>query len=339
MRVAWVDIVRGLCIYCVVLSHTLNVPDLYRCIFEPFFLTGFFFLSGIVFKYASIKQTLFNIVTKILWPYIINSIIIMLARMQWIELLMVDDKIGFLSYFQNWGYKIINGKVFWFLACLFITQIMATIIVNTIRNNRKTLCIIIALCLSSIFIISGKPIAPWSANTAMLALGYFLIGILCKDKLLSLNLDKNKRFIGLFAFISYVLIIISIYCFSSSPILFDLHTHRLSPELLFLCLSLLSISVLCLFGMSIKHCKLLEVIGENSLCIYMYHSYGGLITNTIFSFICINTLARYPYLYTILVSCTSTFITLCISIIINKYFPILTGRGRTIEYLRTKLYA
>ena len=197
MRVTWIDIVRGLCIYCVVLSHTLNVPDLYRCIFEPVFLTGFFFLSGIVFKSTSIKQSVFNSITKILWPYIINAIIIMFARLQWIELLLAGNKIGILDFFQNWGYKIINGYVFCFLACLFIIQILATFIVNTTKNNKISLGIITVLCLSSIFLISGKPIAPWSANTAIFALGYFLMGILCRDKLLSLNLNNKKRLIGL----------------------------------------------------------------------------------------------------------------------------------------------
>ncbi|MBR5132342.1 MAG: acyltransferase family protein [Alistipes sp.] len=336
MRVTWIDIVRGICIYCVVLSHTLNVPDLYRCIFDPFFLTGFFFLSGIVFKSTSIKQSLFNSITKILWPYIINSIVIMFARLQWIELLLANDKMGVLIFFQNWGCKIINGTVFWFLACLFIVQIFAGIITKIIKGNKICLYCITALCLSSIFIISGKPIAPWSINTAIFALGYFLMGILYRNKLLSINLNDKKRLVGLFPFASYILVIILMYCINPNHILFDLHTHRLSPELLFLCLSLVSIPTLCLLAMSIKRCKLLEIIGENSLSIYMYHSYGALLTNTIFSYAYINTLALYPYLYTILVSCTSTLITLGIAIIINKYFPILIGRGNKINSLRTK---
>lgn len=338
MRLSWIDIVRGICIYCVVLSHTLNVPILYRCIFEPFFLTGFFFLSGVVFKSNSIKQSLFGSTAKILWPCFINSIIVMLGRMKWIELLYAGDLAGVAEYFQYWGTRIMMGKVFWFLACLFIVQVLAIFIIHILKNNKSHILIVAILCFSSIFVISRKELAPWSANTAFLALGYFLTGTICRDKLMSIDLGKIKKYWGFFAMGIYIAVVVLLYFVLPEPLSFDIHTHKLSPELAYLCLSFAGIIAICLFAMSLRCCKFVQMLGENSLMIYMYHGYGGLITNTLFGLLHINLLSHYTYVYTILFSCTSICITLGIAIIINKYFPILIGRGTFINKINKRLF-
>lgn len=339
MRLGWIDIVRGICIYSVVLSHTLNVPIFYRSIFEPFFLTGFFFLSGVVFKPNSIGKSLFGSTAKILWPYFINAIIIMLGSMKWIELLYIGDFTGVVEYFQYRGTKIMMGKAFWFLACLFIVQVLATFIIKALKNNKLHMLIVAVLCFASITGISGTKIAPWSANTAILALGYFLVGVICKDKLMSIDLEKIKRYWGVIAICIYIVIVVLLYILLPKPLSFDLHIHKLSPELVYLLLSFIGIISLCLFAMSLKKCKLLQMLGENSLIIYMYHGYGGLITNVLFGLLHIKLLESQPYAYTILFSFASILITLGIALLINKYCPVLIGRGACINNISKRLFS
>lgn len=323
--------------YCVVLSHTVQVPPFYRCVFEPFFLTTFFFLSGVVFKTDSAKKSLLGSTIKVLWPYFINSIIVMLGRMTWIELLFNGDITGVMEYFQRWVNRIIIGDVFWFLACLFIVQLFATFIIHVVNNKKLYISIFAIGCFTSIFLISGKEIAPWSANTAILALGYFLTGSMCRDMLMSFDSKMIKRHLGVLAMAIYVTIIVIIYVVSPQPILFDIHTHKLSPEMLYILLSLIGISAICLFAMSLRRCKLLELLGENSLIIYMYHGYGLLITNTLFGLWHNNGLAQFTYVYPILVSVMSTLLTLGIALLINKYCPILIGKGSYVKRISSKL--
>ena len=327
MRLGWIDIARGICMFCVVLSHCKYDPPIYRCIFEPFFLTTFFFLSGVVSKPNPVKETIYNSSIKILWPYIINSIIFTFFSPTCIKLIIHRDVNDIIEYMRYMGEKIICGDFFWFLSCLFIVQIIASIITYIFKSNKRYIIPIALLCLLSIYIISGEGIAPWNINTAIVATGYFLIGVCLKDKVISFQLPEKKKYIGIAAATIYILIIISIYIISPNPILYDLHTHRLSPELLYLFLSIIGITAVCMSALSIKRCKLLQLIGSNSLLIYMYHGLVCRHTKAAFSYLELDSLSQNPYIYSLLISIVTTLLTLLIAIIITKYIPILIGRG------------
>ena len=329
-RVEWIDVARGICILCVVLSHTLEVPSLYRSIFSPFFLTTFFFLSGVVYKSSTIKSSCLASVAKILWPYVINAVVIIFLRLKWVELAIAGDVVGVWSYFQTALIRLVSGKIFWFLACLFIVQILATVITHVVKS-KIALAVISGLCLLSIFIINGQDIYPWSANTAIFALGYFLLGVVLKERLLSFELQSSKRYIGWICMGVYVALILVLNAFAPQATQFDIHIHKLAPEWRYLLLSLVGITAVCLFSMSIYHCKPLQLFGANSLVIYMYHGYGGLITNTIFGYVGVKGILTSPYIYTIVFCCVSASITLLFALFINKYCPILVGRSKFIS--------
>lgn len=329
-RVEWIDVARGICILCVVLCHTLEVPSLYRSIFSPFFLTTFFFLSGVVYKSSTIKTSCLASVAKILWPYVVNAVILILLRLRWVELAIAGDGVGVLDYFHTALTRLVTGKVFWFLACLFIVQILATVITHVVKS-KITISIISGLCLLSIFIINGQDIYPWSANTAIFALGYFLLGVVLKERLLSFELQSSKRHIGWICMGVYVALILVLNAFAPQATQFDIHIHKLAPEWRYLLLSLVGITAVCLFSMSIYHCKPLQLFGANSLVIYMYHGYGGLITNTIFGYVGVKGILTSPYIYTIVFCCVSASITLLFALFINKYCPILVGRSKFIS--------
>ena len=337
MRYTWIDVAKGICIFCVILSHTQNTPLLYRCIFEPYFLTLFFFLSGLVFKIGSFKDTIYYCISRVLWPYLINSVIIIIARMQWIRLLKVSDYNGLIAYFQDWGEKTILGGVFWFLACLFVVQVLATIIVKCTKGNNLIMILIIILCLSSIYTISGQDIAPWSSNTAIFALGYFLLGTLCKNGSVLYKLSKIKPYWGWCAFLLYLAIIILISRIRNIPTSFDLHTHVLSPEPLYVSLSLIGILCISLLSITIKQCNILQNLGKNSLTIYMYHGYGILITNTIFSFLNVDYYIKNNYITSIGASIMITYISYIIALLITRKFPILIGKGEIMNKLKQSI--
>ena len=338
MRHRWIDIARGICILCVVLSHSPYEPTLYRCIFEPFFLTTFFFLSGVVFNYKSIGKSLFNCSTKILWPYFVNSIIVALASTKWIGLIMHGDISAVAEYFQELGYKIITGKVFWFLACLFIVQLLAILIIHLFNSKKKYIFYIAAICLSMITAISGKEPTIWNSNTAIFALGYFLLGYVCQEMVLSYELLRHKRLVGFITLTLYISIIVLIYITRPQPLSYDMHNNELSPELPYLLLSFIGIFTICTIGKSIHQCSILEIIGTHSLVIYMYHGYGLALSKHLYEVLCIDTFSNYQYCYSLLFSFTATLITLVFAIFINRYCPIIIGRGCTINNLYNKLF-
>lgn len=58
-RLTWIDDVRGLCMFFVIISHynAVGVP-VFRHIFAPLFLVCFFFVSGYLFKGGGFLESL-----------------------------------------------------------------------------------------------------------------------------------------------------------------------------------------------------------------------------------------------------------------------------------------
>ena len=67
-RIDWLDVLKGILIVFVVLSHSYP-PDIYRYFFTPFFLTMFFWASGYTFSMKkSGKEFLLNKCRSLLLP-------------------------------------------------------------------------------------------------------------------------------------------------------------------------------------------------------------------------------------------------------------------------------
>ena len=91
-RIHWIDIVRGICIFCVVLTHVETCPDSFRWFFSPHYMPMFFFLSGVVYKpSANVAVAILQPVTKILWPYVISAVIFAFGSLGWIRALLDAD--------------------------------------------------------------------------------------------------------------------------------------------------------------------------------------------------------------------------------------------------------
>ena len=73
-RIEWIDNAKGICMIAVIFSHVLLKPISATPFYTPWFLTGFFFISGFLFfnpdKTMDVKQKYMNILTSILLPYI-----------------------------------------------------------------------------------------------------------------------------------------------------------------------------------------------------------------------------------------------------------------------------
>ena len=339
-RIQWIDIVRGICIFCVVLTHVETCPDTFRWFFSPYYMPMFFFLSGVVYKPSSnVTVAILQPVTKILWPYVISAVIFAFGSLGWIRTLLDTDYIGaFNMLFHNAIVKPISGKVLWFLASLFIVQMLGVILLSVFNLRKRYLTIITFLCFMYIFCLNGQEIAPWSANTALLALGYFLLGYLLKDKLRAINLLGSKRLIGPIALLVYFVILYVVNTSVVEPLGFDMHCNRFSSNpIWFLCLSLMGIFSVCAFAMSIGRCKTLEYIGASSLIVYIYHGYSGFFAKHLLGLFAISRDTMAHSVYTLLFAVTSMVIVAGIVWVINNYFLILIGRGATIKRIQSYL--
>ena len=73
-RVTWIDAMRGVCMFMVILYHS-GAPVEYDKFLIPFFLSGFFFLSGYLFYTPGSrwdwKHKLIRVSETLLIPYLL----------------------------------------------------------------------------------------------------------------------------------------------------------------------------------------------------------------------------------------------------------------------------
>lgn len=75
VRIAWVDIGKFICMMFVMLSHLESGTEALRAFYSPFFLTGFFFLSGYVYRQPeSFRENLQKKTRGLFWPWLCLSV-------------------------------------------------------------------------------------------------------------------------------------------------------------------------------------------------------------------------------------------------------------------------
>jgi fucose 4-O-acetylase-like acetyltransferase len=137
-RIVWIDIAKGIGIITVILGH-MSIPNILQRYIFSFHMPLFFFLSGYLFSQQSMSTL--NYIKKrirtILLPYVLFSIIIIII---WAIVNISTRDIIPSLYSTLIGNGAGNG--FWFLICLFITEVVFFILQRYIKN-KLTLSILI----------------------------------------------------------------------------------------------------------------------------------------------------------------------------------------------------
>lgn len=74
-RLEWIDQARGVLFIFVILIHSKTAPSFLTSLFLPFFLTGFFFLSGYLYKDKSLKEKFFSVFNGLFMPFLLYSFV------------------------------------------------------------------------------------------------------------------------------------------------------------------------------------------------------------------------------------------------------------------------
>ncbi|MCK8087073.1 acyltransferase family protein [Vibrio sp. 1CM8B] len=203
MRDCTIDIYRGLCLSLVVLGHSPYLPVDIRQVIYSFHMPAFFILSGYLFKnngrktqnyiYSRFRRLVipawtFGIICSV--PFIAAS----LTGFYSITTQVLLDKL----YGTLTGYPLLVGNFYttplWFLFCLFIVECISF----TVNNILPRYFYITLLFIGVIGIILTKvdiPITPFNVPIALVAINYYLLGIIIKKLDLSFTIKRAAIFI------------------------------------------------------------------------------------------------------------------------------------------------
>ena len=193
-RIEWIDAVKGLAIILMVLGH-LPIDSLIRTMIFSWHMPIFILLSGYLFTNKKLSIIMKRKIKGLLIPYLLTESVAAAIAM-WRLVFYSDFTIaGGIDLLKSYFISAVLGisyasKIFvnvksvgpiWFVTCLFITNIIMTVILQTTNDNEwKNCCMVIATTLLGYFI--GKKVAflPHSIDVAMFSIVFFYFGYIMK---------------------------------------------------------------------------------------------------------------------------------------------------------------
>lgn len=185
-RIAWVDIVKFVCIICVMATHfSFNNHEL-RMIYYPFFLVLFYFCSGYCYRRkGSFKEHFVSKVKQLLIPWFVFSY----GNIILSEIMSFKEHEGFLTELWKNALQVRGyGDRLWFLSSLFVAYLAFYFVEKRIKDSSSLKrCLIIFSILyvcrelyvfyydGSVF-FWGRPDLPWRLDYLPNMLLYMLFG-------------------------------------------------------------------------------------------------------------------------------------------------------------------
>lgn len=321
-RVVWVDYVKGICMFTVIFNH-LHVPDIYYRFTYPFELVGFFFVSGYTFS------------TKSNWRMFISNKLMSLV-FPIFSLGMINCLFSWLAKGTNvWDY--ISGLVMqipgrwddlWFVACLFIMEVIFYFVVKAAPSNlcRFLICILLSLVGYYVLVVNVGISLPWHIQNACIFIPCLWAGYVCrrvyKGQMLFNYLTKNHPWRTL---------IVAALCYMTAVLVYnnsqaDVHLLRFGNFIVFYISAITGLAMVVCVSVMLESCrsnfflKALSFVGVNTLIYYAFQSkvISGLAVLTTKSGIQYNSYVS-SIIYCVAICC----LLLIPTYIIKRFFPFL----------------
>ena len=327
-RITYYDIAKGFLIIGVIFYHCANnvadknsITKGFQLILSvaliPFFMIGFFFISGLC---TNLNKSLSSYICKSIRTMIFPTYVITIGMM-WYPFEHVPNNYGLNMTNLIWY---CNGA--WFIASMLTCRLLLWVIKHTFKNKFWIeIPIVIAFLMIGTFLVQNKIVHNETNNwfyycQSMLLFPFFYFGYHFKKGIQCL---KRKTLCILMMF--YAIFLFSVYyMYHSIPIV----THYLSLNfknfLWYVLLGLLG--SVCLVGICklyVKKKPVMEYVGKNSLILYLVH---GQILQYIT--LCLQFNSNRNSIFSLIALCLSTtIISLLIAWWLNlPYIRILLGQ-------------
>jgi len=274
-RIEWIDILKGLGILSIVLTHAYIPETHVKKLFYSFHIPVFFFISGYLHKVELQKIFLNKRIKTLLIPYIFfyaSSTLVYL----FIQHYSASPDPSSLQFQRVLGlfYGVGDGEwmfniTLWFLPCLLVVALSYNLLLLYIK---KTKIVIILLAIFSVVGYLGSLYLPfrmlWGVDVAISGIVFYGLGALLKNKVRFEKLLKNKNKLVI---ILLLLMINATTAFINIEV--DMNSNVLGNYFLFYISSISGIAwILLLSKEVIRKSKFLEYFGKNSLIILGTHT-------------------------------------------------------------------
>ncbi|MDM8541551.1 acyltransferase family protein [Desulfococcaceae bacterium HSG9] len=339
-RILWIDNLKAIAIFFVVIGHTVGLPETIEKLIFSFHMPVFFWLSGMLVK-DTLKEIPFLPFLKAkakkrLIPYLYFSVI---SYILWFALFRhfgtqaalnippVRPLIG-IFYGNGINYWLVHNTVLWFFLCLFITEIMFFYIIRIPSRRLLFLILFILSIIGYIDTYINKPDGfrlPWNIDIALTLVVFYGLGYALRKPILSDNIFKRG---GRLADASLIILAMAFYIISS--LLNDkvaVVAGLYGNYFLFYIAALSGIFFWIAIAKRIPQSKLFSKVGDSTLIIFPMHLlvFPFLTAIQVYIFKLPASLKHESVILSILYAVISILILLPVADIIYKKFPFILG--------------
>ena len=319
-RLQWLDIMKGILIFFVILSHSYPDPVSER-FFTPFFLTMFFWVGGYTFSLKdSFKTFIISKLRHLVIPLFILGgmrIIILCVLSGFGEL---PDRILGLFLQRDCIYD-----EMWFLSCLFMAELLLYVLIRILKSIKKReIMFAVLLLMGLLLLVLGYVIIEfvgvkifWELELALLMVFYSACGYVWRK-----SGDKTKVFLKIPVVLICLASYIALWVLVPNDV--NIHAEKLGSFPLFFIESLLIMPVLIFLCIKLEGNvigKGLSVLGANSLFFFAFGGFGREIFYRVTDMVELGRSAWLAY------ACAIFTVALMIgpAILFKKWFPFAVG--------------
>lgn len=342
-RIEWIDIVKFFCIYFVMLSHLGNnqLVTYLGCFFNPFYLTGFLFVSGYTFRFAEgFRNHALKKARQLLIPWLCFGLLCILSS-HVLTFNPQNHQSLSVELFRFFIQVRCYGDEMWFLAALFVAYIPFYFLIRAYETRKKESCdagrrfFIILLFLYFLSELYGEvmpeDLFPWGTNALPWHIEYIPFAVFfmfsgymfrerCEESFDIANTAKNR----MVALLIYLLLVYL-------PVIFNLDFWPAEIILKFIS-RCLGIAVLVSFCISIRPDRFMLYIGRNTLTCFGLHGKLIVVCEMVFrkllpgvyQFVYNSEVFSIPYC--LLMGFVLAALLVIPSVIINRFFPFMLGK-------------
>lgn len=273
-RIVWIDQLRGLAFYFVVLGHMAVSGDFEAWIYS-FHMPLFFIISGFNLNFDRMKETGFK-------DYISHIVVRMLVPYLWLQFIALGLKYaisGGLIRVPKYLLGIITGNSFvvsapsnplYFVLLLFSAQLLIFLLVKLTGGN-KGMVFAVILALTAIPVLTDSKPAVWHINVVPTAMLFMLIGRFFMDCYVSGGKLLRRMKLPLYIIIC-VLLLVAGGALGVSNGRASIHANGFGEEyIIFVIGASLTSMGFALLVMLLPSTKLFNFIGMNTIFLLGIH--------------------------------------------------------------------
>lgn len=315
-RKDWVDALRALAMILVIYGHRVPGWSEYFVFTSPIKIPLFFAITGYVFNRADgdVVTFLKKLLRTIVIPWLALTIVPYLAA----------TPIKDFSFLRNHVKSILLGNEYWYMPCCIVAEIIWFFVLKTIRKTWQVIVSVVVLYIVGIVFHNHQILSAFMINRAMAVQLFFLIGWLFRKYEVTIIERLGKAWaLGVGGGIYIALGILSLVLYPGQVM--DVHLNEYYSHVI--CQLMIWIGIGTLFALAAvikKYPKWWVMIGQNTLVIYLFHSFAVRAGVKAFNVI------HLPVnrMTNILLTAIATAVCLSISLLINRFLPELMGKKR-----------